>query len=303
MRTALLSGGVGGARLARGLAAIPEVDLAVIVNVGDDEEIYGLSVSPDLDTVVYTLAAAQGPQGWGLADDAFTVMGWLDGFPIETDFAIGDRDLATNLFRTDRLRQGWGLSLVTAAIASAFGVAAQILPATEQKVRTQVKLQEGGWIGFQEYFVARAHRDEIEDVRFAGADQADAGPGVIEAIEGADLLVVGPSNPPLSIWPVLAIGDIARAVGRHERVVGVSPLIGGKALKGPADRVLRALGFAAGNLGVVEAYGDLLHDLFVDPADAEDTVSLPGVRVHVADLDLQTPEAAARFARQMLEML
>jgi LPPG:FO 2-phospho-L-lactate transferase len=301
MRTALLSGGVGGARLARGLAALPEVDLSVIVNVGDDAEIYGLYVSPDLDTVVYTLAGAQGPQGWGVAEDTLTVMGWLAGFPIDTDFAIGDRDLATNLFRTERLSRGWGLAMVTEAIASGLGVATQVLPASEQKVRTQVKLADGGWIGFQEYFVTRGHRDEIEDVRFAGADQADAGPGVIEAIEAADILVIGPSNPPLSIWPVLAIPDVARAVGAHGRTVGVSPLIGGKALKGPADRVLRSLGFAEGNLGVVEAYGELLHDFFIDPIDASD--ELPGVKVHVTDLDLQTQEAATRFARQMLEAL
>ncbi len=195
MRLAMLSGGVGGARLARGLAALTDVDLTVIVNVGDDERVYGLSVSPDIDTVIYTMAGREGPHGWGLRKDSFTVMGAMDPLPIDTTFRIGDRDIATNLFRTDRLTGGWSLTWVTTALASAFGVPATVLPATDDPLRSQLKVAGGDWISFQDYFVVRGHTDEVEDIRFEGAGFCRPAPGVIEAIEASDALIIGPSNP------------------------------------------------------------------------------------------------------------
>jgi LPPG:FO 2-phospho-L-lactate transferase len=300
MRVALMSGGVGGARLARGLAALPEVDLTVVVNVGDDEEIYGLYVSPDLDTVMYTLGGLEGPQGWGMADDRFTVMEALYGFPIDSTFMIGDRDLATNLFRTDRLQAGWTLSWVTTALGAAFRSPAVVLPVTDDRLRTKVHIPDEGWVTFQEYFVRRGHQVEIDDIRFDGAADAKAAPGVVEAIETADLVVIGPSNPPLSIWPVLAVSEVADALEQCRRVVGVSPLIGGTAIKGPAHRVLKSLGFASGNGGVVAAYDGLLTDLFVYHLDADDVDGLDGVRVHAADTRIEDREAAVRFAQELL---
>jgi LPPG:FO 2-phospho-L-lactate transferase len=301
MRVVLISGGVGGARLARGLAGIPEVDLTVITNVGDDAQIYGLKVSPDLDTVIYTLAGKEGPHGWGRAGDKFTVMKRLEPFPIDTTFAIGDLDMATNLFRTDRLAAGWTLSQVTTAIASSMGVRASILPVTDDSLLTEVKLSDGSWISFLEYFVIRGHRDEVIDVRFHGAESAAPGPGTIEAINRADALVIGPSNPPLSVWPVLAVKGIEEALAAKPKVIGVSPLIAGAALKGPAHRVLRSLGFPAGNAGVLAAYDGLITDFFVDVADAEDMGRLKGTRTHVADTRIENPEAATRLATMVLE--
>jgi LPPG:FO 2-phospho-L-lactate transferase len=298
----LLSGGVGGARLARGMAAVAGADLTVVVNVGDDEEVYGLHVSPDLDTVSYTLAGRQGPQGWGVADDTFVVMGHMAALGIDTTFRLGDSDLALNLLRTEALRRGAPLSRVTAAVSARLGLAARILPATDDPLRTEVRIASGEWLRFQEYFVLRAHRDEVTEVRFAGAPDAVAGPGVVDAITGAGVVVVAPSNPPLSVWPILAVPGITEAVASANRVIAVSPLFGGKALKGPADRVMAGLGLPPGNAGVLAAYRGLLTDLVVDEGDRNDA-TLPGVRVHVADTLITDPERATSFARWLLEDL
>ncbi len=304
MRIAMLSGGVGGARLARGLAALDDVDLTVIVNVGDDEEVYGLHVSPDLDTVVYTMAGIEGPAGWGMAGETWKVMKALARFPIDTTFRLGDTDLATNLFRTDRLDRGAPLSQVTTEIAEAFGLTARILPATDDPIRTSVRTPDGGWLGFQEYFVTRRHADTVTDVRFAGADRARAAPGVVEAIEQADAVVIGPSNPILSIWPILAVADIAKAVEAAPRVVAVSPLFAGEALKGPAAKVLASLGFPAGNAGVVAAYDGLLSDLVVDEADEADrSLGGPTLAIRVTDTRIARLDEARAFAERLLRWL
>ena len=267
-KVVLLSGGVGGARMARGLAALDDIDLTVVVNVGDDEVVYGLHVSPDLDTVVYTLAGVEGPEGWGLTADTFTVMKRLSLFGTDTRFRIGDRDLATHLFRTQELLAGATLSDVTARTAAALGVPGTILPATEDTLRTMIKTAGGEWLSFQEYFVMRRHEDEVADLRFEGAATAAPAPAVVAAIEAAEAVIIGPSNPPLSIWPILAIRDIASAIEAADRVMAVSPLIGGRALKGPADRVMASLGLPGGNAGVVAAYGGLLNDLVIHTGDA-----------------------------------
>jgi LPPG:FO 2-phospho-L-lactate transferase len=287
------------------LAALDDVELTVVVNVGDDEIVYGLHVSPDLDTVLYTMAGVEGPEGWGLTADTFTVMKRLALFGTDTRFRIGDRDLATNLFRTQELLAGAPLSEITARTADALGISGTILPATEDTLRTMIETRDGAWLAFQEYFVMRGHEDEVADLRFDGAGTAHASPGVLEAIERAEAVIIGPSNPPLSIWPMLAIGDIATAVEGARRVVAVSPLFGGRALKGPADRVLASLGLPAGNAGIVAAYGGLLHDLVIDTGDAQDRALLGdlGVKIHVADTRIADPTAAWSFADWLVDLL
>ncbi|MGH8929019.1 MAG: 2-phospho-L-lactate transferase [Acidimicrobiia bacterium] len=302
MRLAMLSGGVGGARLARGLAAIPDLDLTVIVNVGDDDRVYGLSVSPDIDTVIYTMAGKEGSHGWGLRADTFTVMDALDALPIDTTFRIGDRDAATNLFRTARLTAGWSLTWVTTAIASAFGVAGTVLPATDDPLRTKVKLTGADWVSFQDYFVVRRHADDIEDVRFEGAGFCRPAPGVVEAIESAEALVIGPSNPVLSIWPILAVPAIGEAVTHKERIVAVSPLIGGAALKGPAHRVLASLGYGTGTSAVINSYGGLVTDMIIDDADSADRVGLRRPRVHVTDTRMPDLAASTKLAQTVVDV-
>ena len=298
----LLSGGVGGARMARGLAAVPGVhDLTILVNVGDDDEIYGLHVSPDLDTVMYTLAGIEGPYGWGIGGDSFTVMDQMAILGIDTTFRIGDHDLATNMVRTAALLSGEALSTVTARIAPARRVGCRILPVTDDLLHTTIDTTEGEHLSFQDYFVLRGHRDEVAAVHYEGAANALPAPGVTEAIESADLVVIAPSNPPLSIWPILAVPGIRKAVA-GARVAAVSPLFGGKALKGPADRVMATLGLPAGNAGVLKAYEGLLDLLVVDAGDADDqALQTPDTRIIAADTRITDPEAAARFAEWLME--
>lgn len=300
----LLSGGVGGARLARGLAAVlAPADLTLVVNVGDDAEIYGLHISPDLDTVAYTLAGREGPQGWGRAGDTFAVMDHLAVLGADTRFRVGDADLAANLLRTAALRSGETLTAVTRRLAVARGIACRLLPATDDSLRTWVRVSTGEWLPFQEYFVLRGHRDEVAEVSYRGAGSARPAPGVLEAIAAAALVVIAPSNPPLSIWPILAVPGIREAVAAAARVIAVSPLFGGRALKGPADRVMAALGLPPGNAGVLAAYEGLLTDLVVDAGDVGDLAALGGGRVHLhaADTRIAEPAAAARFAHLLLE--
>jgi len=296
----LLSGGVGGARLARGLAvAAPE--LTVVVNVGDDEVIYGLDISPDLDTVLYTLAGWEGPEGWGIADDGFEVLASLARLGVDTRFLVGDRDFATHLYRTLRRRAGAPLSEVTAELVERLGITIRVLPATDDAVPTRVLTTDGKWLSFQEYFVLRQYRDPVRLISFVGVDSAGPAPGVVEAIEQAETVIIGPSNPPLSIWPILAIPGIRDAVASAKRVIAVSPLIGGMALKGPAADVLRSLGFPPGNQGVVAAYADLLTDLVVDDADAGEKI--PGLAMHTTDIRIGTPERSAELARWLVRLL
>jgi LPPG:FO 2-phospho-L-lactate transferase len=251
--------------------------------------------------VLYTLAGREGPHGWGLAGDTFTVMAALDGLGTDTRFRLGDNDLATCLFRTAALRRGDPLSTITAELTAAFGVAARLLPATDDRLRTEVRTAHGTWLAFQDYFVLRRHRDPVSDIRFSGADDASAAPGVVEAIATADLVVIAPSNPPLSIWPILAVGEIGEAVAASDRVIAVSPLFGGKALKGPADRVMAGLGLPPGNAGVLAAYEGLITDLVVDVGDDADVDRLDtDVRLVAADTRIAEPAAAARFARWLL---
>lgn len=285
--------------MARGLAAIPEVDLTVVVNVGDDASNHGLHISPDLDTVTYTLAGVEGPQGWGRADDTFTLNDELGRFGVDNTFQLGDRDLALKLFRTNELANGAKLSKVTEAIARAFDVGPTVLPATDDPLRTMVRTADG-WLTFQEYFVKRRHRDEVVEVRFEGAEDATPAPGVLEAIRDADRLIIGPSNPPLSIWPILAIEEVRSAVAAHPSVTAISPLIGGKTVRGPADRVMASLGLPPGNRGVAAAYEGLAHRLVIDTSDRDDASSMGDIDVHVTPTLIKEPEAATRLATELV---
>ena len=305
-RIAMLCGGVGGARAARALASIiPSQDLTIVGNVGDDEVRYGVHVSADLDTITYTLAGIEGPQGWGMADDTFAAMDQLAAMGEDTTFRLGDRDLANCLLRTVRLADGAPLSTAIAKAAAALGVTVTILPATDDRLRTEVITGDGERLAFQEYFVIRGHRDEVAALEFAGGEEASPAPGVLDAIEGADVVVIAPSNPPLSIWPSLAVTEIAEAVAAHARVVAISPLFDGVALKGPADRVLASLGFAGGNAGVAAAYDGLINDLVVDIGDADDVdvLARQNFAVHALDTRISELDAGKRFAAALLETL
>ena len=299
MKVVELSGGVGGARLARGLAALPEIELTVVVNVGDDETFHGLRVSADIDTVLYTLAGIEGPEGWGRRDDTFTFNEELARFGADNRFRLGDRDLALIVTRAARLAGGESLSEVTADLADRLGIEAAVLPATDDDLRTEVLL-ESGWTAFQEYFVIRRNRDEVREVAYRGAESARPAPGVVEAIETADLLVIAPSNPPLSIWPIVAVPPIREAVARHPRVIAVSPLFGGKALKGPADRVMATLGLPPGNRGVARAYEGLIDTLVVDSGDSGEEIE--GLPVVALDTRIAEPASAARFAAELVRL-
>ena len=300
MKVVELSGGVGGARMARGLAAVPTIDLTVVVNVGDDDDIHGLHVSADLDTVIYTLAGVEGPDGWGRSADTFAFNDELARFGVDNRFRLGDLDLALNLFRTQALAAGKSLSAITSEIATSFDIGADVVPATDDPLRTEVKVERDEWISFQEYFVMRAHRDEVEELRYTGSEAAHPAPGVLDAIEAADLIVIAPSNPPLSIWPILAIDEIRQAITRHQRVVAVSPLFGGKALKGPAHRVMASLGLPPGNAGVTEAYAGVIDTLVVDTQDADDARQLDAVEVMVTDTRIKEVARARELAEEIL---
>ncbi len=300
-RTVLLSGGVGGARMARGLSRVlAPADLTIVVNVGDDAELYGVHVAADLDTVVYTLAGIEGPEGWGIRDDTFSVLAAMGRLGLDTAFRLGDRDLATCLARTTMLAAGQPLSAATRHITGALGVAPGVLPATDGRLRTRVRTGEE-WLDFQEYFVLRRHADRVDEIAYDGAESATPAPNVVAAIEQASRVVIAPSNPPLSIWPILAVDEIREAVEAHPKVIAVSPLIGGAAVKGPAADVMAGLGLAPGNAGVVEAYDGLIHHLVIDHRDAGDEEPLSAlVDVVVTDILIKDPTAAARLAAILL---
>ncbi len=286
MKVVQLSGGVGGARLARGFSALDDVELTVIVNVGDDTEVHGLAVSPDLDTVCYSLAGIEGPFGWGRRKETFNFNEELATYGIDNTFRLGDRDLALKLARTVALSRGETLSQFTAAATSALDIDAKVLPATDDQLRTVVRLADG-WTSFMDYFVARRHKDDVHEIEFQGAPAATAAPGVVEALESADLVVFGPSNPVLSIWPILAVAEIRQALEERRDVTAVSPLIGGKAVKGPAREVMISQGLAPDIGGIAHAYEGLLRRLFVDSGDVVEIrgVDVIGTNVMAASLD------------------
>jgi LPPG:FO 2-phospho-L-lactate transferase len=277
-------------------------DVTAIVNTGDDFVIHGLAVSPDLDTVTYTLAdVVNADTGWGLAGETWGAMDALDRFgPELTWFRLGDRDLATHLYRTRRRGEGAPLSTVTAEIGRAFGVGVQLLPATDDPVATRVDVSGEGEIDFQDYFVRRRHDVPVRGVRFDGADVARPGPGVLEALAAADRVVICPSNPIVSIDPILAVPGLRDAVvARRDAVVAVSPIVAGAALKGPAARLLADLGHDVSVVGVARLYAPLASVLVVDEADRwlSEAVEDEGLRCVVAPAVMRSrPEAVALAA-------
>jgi LPPG:FO 2-phospho-L-lactate transferase len=286
--------------MARALRAVLDPGhLTVVVNVGDDAERYGVHVAADPDTVLYTLAGVVGPNGWGRRGDTTEVMHALSGLGIDTAFTLGDADLAMCLLRTELLSAGVPLSVVTSEMSERLGVAdVAVVPVTDDPLRTWVQIRDGSWLSFQEYFVDRGHADEVTALAYHGAPVATPAPGVIDAITSADTLVIAPSNPPLSIWPILSIDDVRLAVADHPVTIAVSPLFGGRALKGPAAEVMAAVGLSKGTRGVLEAYDGLIDTLYVDAGDAGD-VSLGdefGVSVVAADTRLDRPDSGAGFA-------
>nr|WP_216647972.1 2-phospho-L-lactate transferase [Isoptericola chiayiensis] len=299
-----MAGGVGGARLAHGFARALDA-LTCVVNVGDDTERHGLHVSPDLDTVMYTLAEMNDEErGWGLTGESYATLTQLERLGEDTWFTLGDKDLATHVVRTARLRSGEPLSAVTAGLAGALAVTARLLPVTDDPVRTRITTPSGE-LEFQEYFVRRQHADAVLDLAFDGIEDARPAPGVLDAVTGADLLVVAPSNPFLSVEPVLGVPGVREAVrSTAARRVAVSPIVGGRALKGPAAQVLESLGHDVSALGVARLYAGLVDVMVIDAADealAEPVRDL-GLEVLVTDTIMGGPDGRERLARELLAL-
>ena len=284
-RIVTLAGGVGGARMADGLAGVAGSELTVIVNTADDFALWGLNISPDLDTVLYTLGGIADPvNGWGIAGDTHATLAGLAAYGVDTWFSLGDRDVATHILRTQRLREGTPLSTITADLAGALGISSRILPMTDQAVATRI-ISAGEEIDFQDYFVAHRQSDVVDGVRFASIEDAQPGPGVLDAIAAADIIVIAPSNPIVSIGPILAVEGIKGAIQASQAVkVGVSPIIGGKALKGPADRMLASLGHEPSALGVARILADVVDVFVIDDRDADLAPSIAELGIETAVL-------------------
>ena len=305
---AVLAGGVGAARFLAGLVQVVDpTEIVAVVNTGDDDVFHGLHVSPDLDSVTYTLAGASDTaQGWGLAGETFQTLDALDRYGVPTWFRLGDKDLATHLFRTERLRAGAPLSAVTAEITAAWGLRIRLVPMTDDRVRTRISVTRDGRVdelAMQEWFVGLRAGPEVTAVRFDGADDARPAPGVLDALRTADTIVICPSNPVISIGPILAVPGIRDAlVERRADVVAVSPIVGGAPVKGPADRLMAPLGIEVSCVGVARTYAPYCATLVIDDVDAARAtdVEAAGVQAVVADTMMRSPEIAAALAARTL---
>jgi LPPG:FO 2-phospho-L-lactate transferase len=298
-----LAGGVGGAKLADGLAmALPSKNLTVIVNTGDDFEHLGLKICPDLDTVCYTLAGIANPTtGWGRAGESWNVLESLAELGGPSWFQLGDRDLGTHLERTRRTHAGQTLTEITREFCQAWDIQVTVLPMSDDPVPTQVNTEEG-WLSFQDYFVRRQCQPRVTGFRFEGVQQARPSPGVLEAITRADLIAICPSNPWVSIDPILAVPTVKSALA-SKRIVAISPIIGGKAVKGPAAKMYAELGIQPSALAVARHYGRLLSGFVVDQVDAHlgESVRALGIATMVTDTIMNTPEERRRLAQEVLE--
>ena len=302
-----LAGGVGGAKLAEGLAAHLGDRLSVVVNTGDDCERHGLLVMPDHDTVLYNLAGIEQVEwGWGIEGDTHATMAQLAAYGEEDWFSLGDRDLALHVARTARLRAGGRLTEVCLGLQGSLGVTARILPMADEPVRTEVRTDDG-WREFQEYFVHRRQAPDVHEIRLVGVEASRPTPEVRAAIDGASAIVVCPSNPIVSVGPILAVPGmralIEAARSRGVPVIAVSPIIGGRALKGPADRMLVSLGHEASAVGVARLYAELVDAFVLDTVDAAlaDEVAALGIRPVVADSIMTDDASRARLAGVVLE--
>lgn len=302
MKVAALAGGVGGAKLADGLArCLPPEELVIIVNTGDDFDHFGLRICPDLDTVCYTLAGIANPlTGWGRQDETWQAMEELKRLGAPDWFQLGDRDLAAHLERTRRLQAGDLLSEITSDFCAAWGVAVKVLPMSDEAVQTLVLTEEGD-LPFQEYFVRRRFQPEVRGFRFQGMEQAKAAPGVLEALNEAELVIFFPSNPFVSIDPILHVPGVRGAVMRRH-TIAVSPIVGGQALKGPAAKMFTELGIPPSPLAVARHYAGLLHGLVIDLQDAgyKHEIDVLNVRTYVAQTVMKTVEDRKLLAKEIL---
>ena len=302
---AVVAGGVGAARMLGGLVQVVDpATIAAVVNTGDDVELHGLHISPDIDTITYTLAGAVNPEtGWGLVGETWQAMEALGRYGGVTWFNLGDRDLGTHLYRTQRLREGATLTEVTGEIVAAWDLGLTLVPMSDDPVRTMITVVDEGEIGFQDYFVRRHHDVEATAIRFAGVEDADPSPAALAALADAERLVIAPSNPLVSIAPVLAVPGLRAAVeARRGDCVAVSPIIAGTTVKGPADRLLTELGHDASVVGVARLYAPLAARLVIDEADADlaDAVRAEGIEAVVAPTMMYGPPEAAALARVVL---
>ena len=305
MKVCALAGGVGGAKLASGLQdVLPPGELSVVVNTADDFDLWGLHICPDLDTVMYTLAGISNPEtGWGIVNESFETLNMLESYGEETWFKLGDRDLATHILRTSRMRSGETLTEVTAGLSGVLGVDSAVLPMSDDPVSTVLETPEGR-LEFQEYFVRRGQRDEVLAVELRGIQDAGPTGRVLAAISGAHAIVLCPSNPVVSVGPILALPGMTEALASSSAPkVAVSPIVGGRALKGPADRMLASLGHEVSATGVARMYAGLLDGMVVDRTDEGEQAGIEtlGMRVLVTQSVMRDAEDRARLASETLE--
>ena len=301
----VLAGGVGGAKMAQGLqAALPPGDLTVVVNTADDFELYGLCISPDLDTVMYTLAGIADPiNGWGVAGDTRNTLDAIARYGEEPWFLLGDQDFATHILRTTRLRAGRLLSAVTTELCGALGIRSRIVPMTDDRVATLVDTPQGT-LEFQDYFVGRRQSDDVLGVSFAGIERATAHPDALAAIHEAEAVVIAPSNPIVSVAPILETPGMREALDQTPApIVAVSPIVGGRALKGPAAQMLATLGHEISPLGVARLYAEVIDGLVVDEIDRElaPAIELTGPRVLVTATVMGDEADRRRLAAEVLD--
>lgn len=304
----VLAGGVGAARFLRGLQSCTDPEaVTVVVNTADDEEFYGLYVSPDIDTVIYTLAGlAPVRRGWGLAADTFHCLGALERFYGPAWFRLGDRDLATHIYRTKRLRQGASLTRVTAEIAHRFGIREQILPMTDQRVATFVRTRQHGWLPFQRYLIHHSPSADVQGIQLRGITKAKPTPQVQQALTHATHVILPPSNPLVSLGPILRLPGVRQCLRtKRSRVLAISPLLGHSPVKGPLDRMLRGLGHEVSPYGVARLYRDIASIFVLDRSDARyaDPIRELGMQPVLADILITAPERAHALAELSLELL
>jgi LPPG:FO 2-phospho-L-lactate transferase len=304
-RFVALAGGIGAAKLLRGLIKVVPGDcLTIIGNTGDDFEVYGLHISPDLDIVMYTLAGiVDDSKGWGIAGDTFDCLNMLGKLGFETWFKIGDMDLAVHILRTNYLKKGLTLTETTRILCEKLNMPVKLVPMTDDSVRTRINSSDLQ-LGFQEYFVKRQQKDEVTEVIYQGAETAIPSPGVVEAINNADRIVICPSNPMLSIAPILSIPTVKDCLRNASAyIIGVSPLVGGKTIKGPADKIMASLGLEVSAYGVAHFYSDILDHFIIDEVDKEEKshIEALGIRCTVTNTIMKNNEGFLRLAKAVMK--
>jgi LPPG:FO 2-phospho-L-lactate transferase len=306
MHVTALAGGVGGSKLLIGLQdALAADELTAIVNTADDASMYGVHVSPDIDIVTYWLAgSADTDRGWGLKDDTFNLVAGLEKLGAETWFSLGDADFATCLFRTNRMAEGATLSAITDEIRRALRVPTRILPMSDDSVRTRIVTSDGRTLEFQEYFVKERQEPDVREVRFAGIGDAKPAPGVIDAITDAEVVMLCPSNPVVSLAPILTLSGVRDALREHPKVIAVSPIVGGRAVKGPADKMLPSVGAEVSAAGVAGLYADFCKVFVVDRSDEEEVALVEelGMKAVAIDTLMTDSKRSLALANLLLEL-